>query len=328
MKLIVNLPAYNEEKKIGATIKKIPRTIRGVSEVFVQVIDDGSKDKTVQSARESGADFVYSHKVNRGIGVTFRTALEKALENKADIMVNMDADGQFSPSDIEKIIEPLLKGEADMVSASRFSGKKAKNMPASKKYLNFVGAWIIGKFMKSEIEDLTCGFRGYSREALLRLNPVGGFTYTQETIIDAIGKNLKIRWVPIEVTYFEGRRSRVVKNIFSYINSSTRLILKAVRDVRPMRFFGGPGVALILASLALFAYFAVLYLQDFKITPFRNILLLAAFLLIVGIQFVVFAFIADMIKSTRKIIEDQMYLAKKEKYKPRTTNRSIISSQE
>lgn len=315
MKLIVNLPAYNEEKKIGSTIKKIPRTIRGASEVFVQVIDDGSKDKTVQAAREAGADFVFSHKVNRGIGVTFRTALEKALENGADIMVNMDADGQFDPNDIEKIVTPILEGKADLVSASRFSGKKAKNMPAIKKFLNFIGAWIIGKFMNSEIEDLTCGFRGYSREALLRLSPVGGFTYTQETIIDAIGKNLKIHWVPVEVTYFEGRKSRVVKSIFSYMNSSIRLILKAVRDVRPMRFFGGPGVALILVSLVLFGYFAIMYFQNFKITPFRNILLLAAFLLIVGIQFVVFAFIADMIKSTRKVIEDQMYLVKKEKYK-------------
>lgn len=315
MKLVVNLPAYNEEKKIGSTIKKIPRKIRGVDEVFIQVIDDGSKDETVQAAREAGADFVFSHKVNRGIGVTFRTAVEKALENGADIMVNMDADGQFDPNDIEKIIEPILKGEADLVSASRFSGKKAKNMPKSKKWLNYIAAWIIGKFMNCEIEDLTCGFRGYSREALLRLNPIGGFTYTQETIIDAIGKNLKIRWIPVEVTYFEGRKSRVVKSIFGYMNNSIRLILKAVRDVRPMRFFGGPGVALILVSLILFGYFAIMYFQDFKITPFRNILLLAAFLLIVGIQFVVFAFIADMIKSTRKIIEDQMYLAKKEKYK-------------
>jgi len=315
MKLIVNLPAYNEDIKIGSTIKKIPRMIQGVSEVFIQVIDDGSMDKTVQTARDAGADFVFSHQVNRGIGVTFRTAIEKSLENGADIMVNMDADGQFNPSDIEKIIEPIIKGEAELVSASRFGGKKAKNMPRSKKWLNYIAAWIIGKFMNCRIEDLTCGFRGYSREALLRLNPVGGFTYTQETIIDAIGKNLKISWIPVEVTYFEGRKSRVVKSIFSYVNNSIRLILKAVRDVRPMRFFGGPGVALILVSFLLFGYFTILYFQDFKITPFRNILLLAAFLLIVGIQFMVFAFIADMIKSTRKIIEDQIYLAKKEKYK-------------
>lgn len=315
MKLIINLPAYNEEKKIGSTIKRISRTIRGVSEVFVQVIDDGSKDKTVQTAREAGADFVYSHKVNRGIGMTFRNAVEKALENGADIMVNIDADGQFEPNDIEKIIKPILEGEADIVSASRFGDKKAKNMPQSKYYLNYVAAWIIGKFMNHKIDDLTCGFRGYSQEALLRLNPAGGFTYTQETIIDAIGKNLKIKWIPVEVTYFEDRKSRVVKSIFSYVNNSIRLILKAVRDVRPMRFFGGPGIALILMSFILFGYFIIMYFQQFKITPFRNILLLAAVLLIVGIQFVVFAFVADMIKSTRKIIEDQMYLMRKEKYK-------------
>ncbi len=314
MRLVVNLPAFNEEKKIGLTIKRIPREIRGIDEIFVQVIDDGSKDETIERAKEAGADFVFSHKINRGIGVTFQTALEKALENGADVMVNMDADGQFDPNDIGKIIEPILKGEADIVSASRFGGKRAKNMPQIKKILNYIAAWIIGKFMNSKIDDLTCGFRGYSREALLRLNPLGGYTYTQETIIDAIGKNLKIRWIPVEVTYFEGRKSRVVKSIASYVNNSVRLILKAVRDVRPMRFFGAPGIALILVSAALFGYFAFWYFQDFKITPFRNILLLAAFLLIVGIQFVVFAFIADMIKSTRKIIEDQMYLAKKEKY--------------
>lgn len=323
MKLVINLPAYNEEKKIGLTIRKIPRVIAGIDEVFVQVIDDGSRDRTVQVAREAGADFIFSQKVNRGIGATFQTAAEKALENGADIMVNIDADGQFNPNDIEKIIEPILNGKADLVSAGRFSGKKAKNMPKVKKWLNYIAAWIIGKFIGYKIEDLTCGFRAYSRETLLRLNPIGGFTYTQETIIDAIGKNLKVYWIPVEVTYFEGRKSRVVKSVFTYVNNSVRLILKAVRDVRPMRFFGGPGIILILVSLGLFGYFAVRYFQNFKITPFRNVLLLAAFLFIVGIQFVVFAFIADMIKSTRKIIEDQMYLTKKEKYKNRVSDRSF-----
>jgi glycosyltransferase involved in cell wall biosynthesis len=315
MRLIVNLPAFNEEEKIGETIKRIPRSFAGVDEVFVQVIDDGSKDKTAQAARAAGADFVFSHDVNRGIGVTFRTAVTKALENGADFMVNMDADGQFNPNDIQKILDPILKGEADMVSADRFGDKKAKDMPRAKYYLNYIAAWVIRKFMNYPIKDLTCGFRGYSKETLMRLNLPGGFTYTQETIIDAIGKNLKIKWVPVTVTYFAGRKSRVVKSIFNYVNNSTRIILKAVRDVRPMKFFGIPATVIILLSLGFFVYFGILYFHDFKITPYRNYLLTAITLLLVGLQFLVFALIADMIKSNRKLTEDQMYLLKSEKYK-------------
>lgn len=315
MKLVVNLPAFNEEEKLPQTIKRIPRQIEGIDEVFVQVIDDGSKDRTVEAARQAGADFVYSHGVNRGIGVTFRTAVEKALENGADIMVNIDADGQFNPNDIPKVLDPVLKNEVDMVSASRFGNKEAKDMPKAKYYLNWIAAFIIGKFMNYKIDDLTCGFRAYNRETLLRLNLRGGFTYTQEVIIDAIGKDLKIKWIPVEVTYFAERKSRVVKSILKYVSNSSRIILKAVRDVRPMKFFGTPALILIVVSLLIFAYFAVNYFQEFKITPYRNHLLLAITLLLIGIQFLIFAFIADMIKSNRKLIEDQTYLLRKDKYK-------------
>jgi glycosyltransferase involved in cell wall biosynthesis len=315
MKLVINLPAFNEEEKIGETIKRIPATISGIDDVFIQVIDDGSKDQTAQKAREAGAHFVFSQKVNRGIGVTFRTAVECALENGADILVNMDADGQFNPNDIQKIIAPILSGEADMVSADRFGDAEAKDMPKAKYHLNKIAAWIIGRFMNYPIKDLTCGFRAYNRETMLRLNLPGGFTYTQEVIIDALGKNLKIKWVPVVVTYFAERKSRVVKSIYNYVSNSGRIILKAVRDVRPMKFFAWPATILILASLGFFTYFGVMYFQTFKITPYRNVLLLAVTLLIIGTQFLVFALIADMIKSNRKLTEDQMYLLKKDKYR-------------
>jgi len=315
MKLVINIPAYNEEKKISETIKRIPRSFQGISEVFIQVVDDGSKDSTAKVSQEAGADRVYSHKVNRGIGVTFRTAVGKALKNKADIMVNIDADGQFNPDDISKLIDPILEGEADIVSADRFSDIEAKNMPRSKYHLNKIAASIIGWFMNSKINDLTCGFRAYDREALLRLNLPGNFTYTQEVIIDAIGKNLKMKWIPVEVTYFEGRKSRVVKSIWSYVNNSFKIILKAIRDVRPMKFFGIPGLLMIIFSLGFLADFLFMYFQDFKITPYRNILILSITLFLVGLQFFVFALIADMIKSNRKLTEDMMYLIKKEKYK-------------
>lgn len=315
MRLIVNLPAFNEAEKIGETIKRIPRQIEGVDEVLVQVIDDGSKDKTMEVAKAAGADFVYTNGINRGIGITFKHAAERALDNGADIMVNMDADGQFNPQDISKVIAPILKKEADMVSASRFGDKEARDMPKMKYWLNRIAAKIIGNFMNFDIDDLTCGFRAYSRETLIRLNIIPGFTYTQETIIDAIGKNLKLKWVPVEVTYFAGRKSRVVKSIYNYVSNSGKIILEAVRDVRPMKFFGWPALILLLVSFGFLVYFFVLYFDDFKITPHRNILLIAVVLLIVGVQFLIFAFIADMIKSARKLIEDQAHTLRKWRYK-------------
>lgn len=315
MRLIVNLPAYNEEEKIGQTIKRIPRSFDGVDEVFVQVIDDGSKDRTIEVAKEAGADFVYSNGVNRGIGKTFRHAVERALENGADIMVNIDADGQFDPQDIKKLIAPILAQEADMVSADRFDHLKAKNIPWVKDTLNRLAARLIGAFMNVDIKDLTCGFRAYSRETMLRLNLPGDFTYTQETIIDAIGKDLKLVWIPVEVTYFAERKSRVVKSVWKYVNNSGRLILKAVRDVRPMKFFGVPGLFLVFLSLGIFVGFLFFYFQDLKISPYRNYLLLSAVSFLVGLQLLIFAFIADMIKSGRKLTEDLMYQMKKEKYR-------------
>ncbi|TAK95467.1 glycosyltransferase family 2 protein [Patescibacteria group bacterium] len=315
MKLVVNLPAWNEEEKIAATIKRVPRQIAGVDEVFVQVTGDGCTDQTIAHSREAGANSVYDRGVHRGIGVTFRDSVEQALQNGADIMVNIDADGQFNPNDIAELIQPVLKGEADIVSADRFGEKAPKDMPKIKHRLNRVAAWIIGKFMGSKINDLTCGFRAYSREALLRLNLPGGFTYTQEVIIDALGKNLIIKWIPVEVTYFADRKSRVVKSVFNYVNNSFKIILKAVRDVRPMKFFGIPGVIMISFALGVFIYFLFLYLPEFKITQYRNYLILALTLFFIGLQFLVFALIADMIKTSRKMTEDQLYLLRKEKYK-------------
>ncbi len=314
MRLIVNLPAFNEEEKIASTIKRIPRSIDGIDEVFVQVIDDGSKDNTFRVAKEAGAEFVYSNGVNRGIGKTFRHAVERALENGADIMVNIDADGQFDPEDIKKLIQPLLKNEADMVSADRFDHLAAKNIPFLKNLLNRVAAKLIGSFMNVNIKDLTCGFRAYNKETLLRLNLPGDFTYTQEVIIDALGKNLKIVWLPVMVTYFEGRKSRVVKTIWSYVNNSFRIIIRAIRDVRPMKFFGIPGLFLMLAGVLLFVVFLFLYFQDLKISPYRNYLWFASGFFFIGLQFFVFALIADMIRSSRRLTEDLMYQIKKDKY--------------
>ncbi len=299
MKLIVNMPGYNEEEKIAETIQRVPRQIDGIDEVLVQVIDDGSKDRTVEEAKRGGADIIISHDGNRGLGVMFRTMRQSAIDHKADILVNIDADGQFDPEDIKKIIAPVLDKTADIVIADRFSKSTAQNIPFLKDKLNRLGAWLVAKATGKPVIDLTCGFRAHNREAMLRLADPTGFTYTQETIIDAIGKNLKLTWIPVVVTYHEGRKSRVVKTIWTYVNNSARIIIRAFRDIQPMKFFTVPGVFFMLAAVA---WFVVLD-GKFPLTT------LAFFL--VGMQFLVFGLIADMIKASRQLNEEILYRLRK-----------------
>ncbi|HIP50071.1 MAG TPA: glycosyltransferase family 2 protein, partial [Candidatus Pacebacteria bacterium] len=180
MKLIINIPAYNEAETIGKTIKNLPRSFDGIDEVLIQVIDDGSSDDTANVARSADADIVVSHATNRRLGTTFNTAVESALKNGVDIMVNIDADGQFDSDEIPLLLEPVLTGKADMTVGDRFKQGSANGIPVIKNTLNKLGAKIVGIFLNTEIDDLTCGFRAHNRETLLKLNRVTGFTYTQE----------------------------------------------------------------------------------------------------------------------------------------------------
>lgn len=314
MKLIINIPAYNEEHAIGTTIKNIPRTFDGIDDVLIQVIDDGSSDKTSEVARAAGADIIVRHHSNRRLGVSFNSAVVSALENNADYLVNIDADGQFDSTQIKDLLTPILNSDADIVIGDRFRDGSAEGIPFIKKFLNKFAAKIVSIFLNVKIDDLTCGFRAHNREAILRLNSVTGFTYTQETIIDAIGKNLKLKWVPVNVQYFENRQSRIVKSVWKFVSNSAKIIIKAVRDVRPMKFFGIPGLFVIGLSVIIFCVFLFLYLPEFQITPYRNYLLISVVLFFVGMQFLVFALIADMIKSNRQLTEEIMYRMRKQKY--------------
>jgi glycosyltransferase involved in cell wall biosynthesis len=324
MRLIVNIPAYNEEKLIGETIRRVKKSFALdfyskdgaiISEKLIQVVDDGSSDKTVDIARDSGADIIISYKPNRRLAYAFKQAVESSLENQADFMVNIDADGQFDPDDIPKLLTPILWGRSDMVIANRFGKTKAKNIPWIRELLNRFAASIIGFFLNYKTNDLTCGFRAHNREALLRLNLTNThFTYTQDTIIDAIGKNLKLEWIPVPVTYFDNRDAKITKSIFKFVNNSFKIILKAIRDVRPLKFFGWPGLFLLALGLLGFTYFFYHYFQDFKITPYINYIVFSSISLLLGIQLLIFALIADMIKSTRQLTEELMYQWKKDKY--------------
>lgn len=326
MKLIVNIPAYNEEKDIEKTIKRIKKSFeqdfyvigKGVpiSEKLIQVVDDGSTDKTVSVAAQAGADIVISYRPNRRLAYSFKQAVENSLNLGADFMVNIDADGQFDPNDIPKLLQPILDGRSDMVIANRFGKTKATNIPWLREILNKFAASIIGFFLDYKTNDLTCGFRAHNRETLLRLNLTNiHFTYTQDTIIDAIGKNLKLEWVPVPVTYFDHREAKITKSILKFVNNSAKIILKAIRDIRPLKFFGWPGLFLLTLGFFGFGYFFYNYFIDFKITPYINYIVFSSISLLLGIQLIVFALIADMIKSSRQLTEELMYQWKKEKYK-------------
>jgi len=324
MKLIVNIPAYNEEAVIHKTIARIKKSFESsfyktgkgkiIKKKMIQVVNDGSKDKTVDVSKKAGADIVVSHETNRRLGAVFSTAVSSALKNQTDFMVNIDADGQFDPEDIPKLLEPVLTGESDLVIANRFGGIKADDIPWVKSFLNRFAAKVISFFLGHKIDDLTCGFRAHSKEALLRLNLTNNFTYTQETIIDAIGKNLKLKWVPVKVTYFANRESRIVKSIWKFISNGFKIILKAIRDARPLKFFGIPSLLFILISIFGYSWFLLNYLGEFKITPYLNHIIFSTIFLLLGIQLLVFALIADMIKSNRKITEELSYQHKKNKY--------------
>ncbi len=307
MKVIVNMPAYNEAETIAKVISSIPKKIW--SDTFeVMVVDDGSTDSTVNIAKKAGAKYVIQHDFNKWVGWAFKTAVENFLTTDADVLVNIDADGQFDSKDIPKLVDMISSHSCDIAIGSRFSWTDADWIPWIKDKLNRLIAWVVWLLMWKKIDDLTCGFRAYNREALMRLNLIETYTYTQETIIDAFWKWLRIKWTPISVKYFQERKSRVVKTITSYMARSLMIILRTVRDVKPLMFFGFPGVILILFWTMVFWIFLVYYFQTFQTTPYRTWLIISATSISIGLLLFVFASIADMIKRQRKISEENLYL--------------------
>lgn len=311
MKILVNIPAYNEEEKIGTTIEGIIKSLKWDDDIFIQVVDDWSKDDTISVAEKSWANLVISHEYNKWVWWAFKTAVENFLSSDYDIMVNIDADWQFDSDDIKDLVAPIKNHEADIVIGSRFSWKDANWIPFIKDKLNRLIALIVWSLMWNKIDDLTCWFRAYSRESLFRLNLIETFTYTQETIIDWFWKKLRIKWIPIHVKYFADRESRVVKSIFWYMNKSILIILRTVRDVRPLIFFWLPGVFLILFSFVIFCSFLFFYFQNFETTPYRTWLIISWSSFSTWLLLFVFASVADMIKRHRKITEENLYLLRK-----------------
>ncbi len=316
MKLAVMIPAYNESRTIAQVVQSIPRQFDGVNAVEVVVVNDGSADDTAARAQSAGAEVV-SHHVNKGLGAAFQTGLDFALRRRADILVNIDADGQFNVNDIPRLIAPLLADQADFVSANRFKQENGRiqrpaNMPAIKFWGNQRIAALVSKLAGERFADVSCGFRAYSRKAMLSMNLIGRFTYTQETFLDLASKGLRIHMVPIEVKYFSERKSRMAGSVIHYGAKTATIIFKTYRDQKPFEFFGYLA-AIVFGSGALLDLFILYhYASTGAFQPYRFIAFLGAYLNTIGILIFIVGLVADMLTRIRANQEKILYHLKKQ----------------
>lgn len=313
MKLLIYMPALNEEDSLGGVIKDLPKKIDGIDEIKVLVVDDGSKDRTAEIAKKNGAD-VISHGTNKGVGSAFHSAVEYALDNKIDILVSIDSDRQFNSQQIPDIIQPLLKNEADMVIGNRFHRCMPENMPRTKYWGNQQMSKLISLISGKKFRDVSCGFRAYNREALLKLNLFGAFTYTQETILDMVFKDMRITEFPVDIKYFKERKSRVANSILSYMYRTLKIIVRTVRDYKPMIFFGGMGGVLLLIGLGFEIFLFVHYFSEGMFSPYKSVGFIGLGFLIFGLLLFIVGLLADMFNRVRVNQEKILYELKKKKY--------------
>jgi len=312
MKLIIQIPCYNEEKSLPITFADLPKAIDGVDELEYLIINDGSADKTVEVAKSLGIHHIVSFRNNKGLAEAFKAGLDACLRLGADIIVNTDADNQYFGGDIKKLVKPILSHTADIVIGER-PIDKITHFSWVKKRLQRAGSWTVRMASNTRIPDAPSGFRAYTREAALRLNVVSSYTYTLETIIQAGRMNMAITSVPIRVNP-ELRKSRLLKSMTAYIRRSMGTIVRVFMMYRPLRTFmtlGGIAFAGAIIVGARFLYYFIIGSGQGHIQS----LILAAILAFVGTQMVALGMIADLISSNRKILEDIQYRVRKNDYR-------------
>ncbi|MGQ9718221.1 MAG: glycosyltransferase family 2 protein, partial [Anaerolineae bacterium] len=304
LKLIIQIPAYNEESTLPQTLRDLPRSLPGVDEVEVLVIDDGSTDRTAQVAQELGVHHVVRLKQHQGLAAAFTVGLETALRLGADIIVNTDADNQYAGEDIARLVQPILEGKADIVVGDRGVATLQHFSPV-KRLLQKWGSWVVGRAAGIPIPDATSGFRAFTREAALRLTVMGEYTYTLETLIQAGARRMTVVYVPVR-TNPQTRPSRLIRSITSFIALSAVTIVRFYTMYRPLRVFMTLGGVLIAGGVALGLRFLYFFLLNQGAGHVQS-LILAAILTIVGFQVCLIGLVADLIQMNRKMLEEILY---------------------
>lgn len=298
-KAIVFIPAYNEEKSIREVIERIPRSF--VDEVEVVVVDDGSEDTTIQVAEGAGA-LVVHHKKNFGLVQAIKTGIKIGLRHGADFFVMIDADGQYLPEDIPKLVDPLLEEEADMVLGSRFAGE-IEEMTTSKKIGNRLFTWYMRRLTGYPFTDTQTGFRAFTKEVAKELILQGSYTYTQEMLIHVVEKRFTIKEIPIFFAKRKHGKSRLIVNIGDYALKAFLITLRTYRDYHPLAFFGSIGILLTGAGAILGSYLVARWIFHGVVGRIPATIL-TALLILLGIFVFFIGFIADMIKTMREEIKE------------------------
>ncbi len=308
MKLIVQIPCLNEEKTLPETINDIPRTIEGIDAVEILIIDDGSTDRTVDVARELGVDHIVSNRGNKGLALTFMKGVNACLRLGADIIVNTDGDNQYNGADIAKLVQPILKGEADIVVGDRKTETIA-HFSFIKKKLQKMGSMMVRFLSGTRVPDAVSGFRAFSRDAAMQLNVVSAYSYTVETIIQAGNKKLNIASVPVG-TNPKTRESRLVKSIPRFIMQQFSTMLRMYAMFKPFRTFFFIGVVFIIIAMVPSVRY-IYFLMIGKGSGHIQSLILATILFVVGFQVLIVGLLGDVISFNRKLIEETLLRVKK-----------------
>jgi glycosyltransferase involved in cell wall biosynthesis len=304
VKLIIQIPCYNEEATLPTTLRDLPRTLPGVDLIEYLIVDDGSTDQTVRVAQELGVHHIICHKGNRGLAAAFVSGLDAALAAGADIIINTDADNQYCGADVATLIHPILNGRADIVVGDRGVAALEHFSPL-KRALQRLGSWVVQRAAGIPIPDATSGFRAFTRDAALRLTVLSDYTYTVETLIQAGARRMAVSYVPVR-TNPQARKSRLIRNVPSFLALSTVAILRFYTMYRPLRVFMTTGGVLVSIAVILGLRFIYFYAAGRGAGHVQS-LILATILSIVGFQVALIGLLADSVSMNRKILEETLF---------------------